>query len=248
MGAHAVPADFLNGTRQNSPSYSIAKKLTRKGQAAKTFFRRRKTFIRLGGVNCPKRTGGLWKMAEELIQGVTGLLKEAQAGDRAALDELLPLVYRELKGIAARQLAGERPNHTLQATALVNEAYLRLVDQHSVDWRNRAHFFSIAAETMRRVLVNHAVSRRAEKRGAGATLLALDEASGLPDRREVDLILLDEALTRLAEFDAVQARIVEMKFFAGLSNEEVSEVLDTSESTVKREWRSAKAWLAAQLT
>jgi RNA polymerase sigma factor (TIGR02999 family) len=187
-------------------------------------------------------------MAEELIQGVTGLLKEAQAGDRAALDELLPLVYRELKGIAARQLAGERPNHTLQATALVNEAYLRLVDQHSVDWRNRAHFFSIAAETMRRVLVNHAVSRRAEKRGAGATLLALDEASGLPDRREVDLILLDEALTRLAEFDAVQARIVEMKFFAGLSNEEVSEVLDTSESTVKREWRSAKAWLAAQLT
>lgn len=187
-------------------------------------------------------------MAEELIKGVTGLLRQAQAGDRAALDELLPLVYRELKGIAARQLAGERPGHTLQATALVNEAYLRLVDQHSVDWRNRAHFFSIAAETMRRVLVNHAVSRRAEKRGAGATLLALDEAASLPDRREVDLVLLDEALTRLAEFDVVQARIVEMKFFAGLSNEEVAEVLDTSESTVKREWRSAKAWLAAQLT
>jgi RNA polymerase sigma factor (TIGR02999 family) len=181
------------------------------------------------------------------IQAVTGLLRQAQAGDRAALDELLPLVYRELRGIAARQLAGERPGHTLQATALVNEAYLRLVDQHSVDWRNRAHFFSIAAETMRRVLVNHAISRRAEKRGAGVTLLPLDEATSFSDRREVDLILLDETLTRLATLDSVQARIVEMKFFAGLSNEEVAEVLSISESTVKREWRSAKAWLAMQL-
>jgi len=187
-------------------------------------------------------------MAEELTKGVTGLLRQAQAGDRAALDELLPLVYRELKGIAARQLAGERPGHTLQPTALVNEAYLRLVDQHSVDWRNRAHFFSIAAETMRRVLVNHAISRRAGKRGAGATLLALDDATSFPERREVDLVLLDEALKRLADIDSAQARIVEMKFFAGLSNEEVAEVLSTSESTVKREWRSAKAWLAAQLT
>lgn len=186
-------------------------------------------------------------MAEELTAGVTGLLRQAQRGDRAALDELLPLVYRELRGIASRQLAGERPGHTLQATALVNEAYLRLVDQHSVDWRNRAHFFSIAAETMRRVLVNHAVSRRSEKRGAGATLLALDEAADLPGRREIDLILLDEALTRLAELDREQARVVEMKFFAGLSNGEVAEVLGTSESSVKREWRSAKAWLAAQL-
>jgi RNA polymerase sigma factor (TIGR02999 family) len=187
-------------------------------------------------------------MAEERTQGVTGLLRQAQAGDRAALDELLPLVYRELKGIAARQLANERPGHTLQATALVNEAYLRLVDQHSVDWRNRAHFFSIAAETMRRVLVNHAISRRAGKRGAGATLLALDEAMSFPERREVDLVNLDEALTRLADLDQMQARIVEMKFFAGLSNEEVAEVLGKSESTVKREWRSAKAWLATQLT
>jgi RNA polymerase sigma-70 factor (ECF subfamily) len=224
------------------------KKIGTEGSGEENFFQAVKTVIRLGGVNRLKRAGGLRKMAEELRQGVTGLLKEAQAGDRAALDELLPLVYRELKGIAARQLAGERPDHTLQATALVNEAYLRLIDQHSVDWRNRAHFFSIAAETMRRVLVNHAVNRRAEKRGAGATLLALDDVSGLPDRREVDLILLDEALTRLAEFDPVQARIVEMKFFAGLSNEEVAEVTGTSESTVKREWRSAKAWLAAQLT
>ncbi|HET6975124.1 MAG TPA: sigma-70 family RNA polymerase sigma factor [Pyrinomonadaceae bacterium] len=186
-------------------------------------------------------------MSED-TQSVTKLLRDAQAGDRTALDELVPLVYRELKGIAARQLAGERPGHTLQATALVNEAYLRLVDQHSVDWRNRAHFFSIAAETMRRILVNHAVSRRAEKRGAGATLLPLDEATSFSDRRDVDLILLDEALTCLATLDSTQARIVEMKFFAGLSNEEVAEVMSTSESTVKREWRSAKAWLATQLT
>ena len=160
----------------------------------------------------------------------------------------MPVVYRELKAIAGRQLAGERREHTLQATALVNEAYLRLVDQHSVDWRNRAHFFSIAAETMRRILVNHAIGRRAEKRGAGVTLLPLDEAGSFSDKREVDLILLDEALTRLAKLDNTQARIVEMKFFAGLSNEEVAAVLFTSESTVKREWRSAKAWLAAQLT
>ena len=187
-------------------------------------------------------------MGEERKQDVTSLLRQAQAGDRVALDELLPVVYLELKRIAARQLASERPGHTLQATALVNEAYLRLVDQHSVDWRNRAHFFSIAAETMRRVLVNHAISRRSEKRGAGATLLPLDEATSFSNRREVDLILLDEALTRLATLDSVQARIVEMKFFAGLSNEEVAEVLSTSESTVKREWRSAKAWLATQLT
>ncbi len=182
------------------------------------------------------------------MHGVTGLLRQAQEGDRAALDELLPLVYRELKGIAGRQLANERPGHTLQATALVNEAYLRLVDQHSVDWRNRAHFFSIAAETMRRILVNHAISRRAEKRGSGATLLPLDEATRFSSRPEVDLILLDEALTRLGKLDSAQARIVEMKFFAGLSNEEVAEVLSISESTVKREWRSAKAWLATQLT
>ena len=186
-------------------------------------------------------------MGEQSTQGVTRLLREAQAGDRAALDELLPLVYRELRQIAARHLAQERPGHTLQATALVHEAYLRLIDQHSVDWRNRAHFFSIAAEMMRRVLVNHAVSRRAQKRGAGETLLSLDEVISFPNRQDVDLILLDEALKRLAELDPLQARIVEMRFFAGLSVEEVAEVLGVSDSEVKREWRSAKAWLTAQM-
>jgi len=180
-------------------------------------------------------------------QGVTRLLRDAQAGDRAALDELLPLVYRELRQIAARHLAQERPGHTLQATALVHEVYLRLIDQHSVDWRNRAHFFSIAAEMMRRILVNHAVGRRAQKRGSGETLLSLDEVISFPNRQDVDLILLDEALTRLAELDPLQARIVEMRFFAGLKVEEVAAVLGVSDSEVKREWRSAKAWLTAQM-
>ncbi|MET0645026.1 MAG: sigma-70 family RNA polymerase sigma factor [Pyrinomonadaceae bacterium] len=186
-------------------------------------------------------------MGEQSTQGVTRLLREAQAGDRAALDELLPLVYRELRQIAARHLAQERPGHTLQATALVHEVYLRLIDQHSVDWRNRAHFFSIAAEMMRRILVNHAVGRRAQKRGAGETLLSLDEVVSFPNRQNVDLILLDEALNRLAELDPLQARIVEMRFFAGLAVEEVAAVLGVSDSEVKREWRSAKAWLTAQM-
>lgn len=186
-------------------------------------------------------------MGDPSAQGVTRLLREAQAGDRAALDELLPLVYRELRQLAARHLARESAGHTLQATALVHEVYLRLVDQHSVDWRNRAHFFSIAAEMMRRILVNHAVSRRAQKRGAGETLLSLDEVLGFPNRQNVDLILLDEALSRLAQLDSVQARIVELRFFGGLTVEEVAEVLGASDSEVKREWRSAKAWLAAQL-
>jgi RNA polymerase sigma factor (TIGR02999 family) len=196
-------------------------------------------------INICGPTAGMGEQSTQ--QGVTRLLREAQAGDRAALDELLPLVYRELRQIAARHLAQERPGHTLQATALVHEVYLRLIDQHSVDWRNRAHFFGIAAEMMRRVLVNHAVSRRAQKRGAGETLLSLDEVVSFPNRQDVDLILLDEALTRLAELDPLQARIVEMRFFAGLKVEEVAAVLGVSDSEVKREWRSAKAWLTTQL-
>jgi RNA polymerase sigma factor (TIGR02999 family) len=178
---------------------------------------------------------------------VTQLLKNAQIGDKTALDELLPLVYDELKRVAARQLSLERPNHTLQPTALVNEAYLVLVGQHSVDWRNRAQFFSIASEAMRRILVNYAVAKRAEKRGAGAACLALDDVASLPERKDLDLVLLDAALKRLAEFDREQERIVEMRFFGGLTLEEIAEVLGVSESTVKREWRSARAWLLTQL-
>lgn len=178
---------------------------------------------------------------------VTQLLKKARNGDRESLDRLLPLIYDELRRVAANQLHRERADHTLQATALVHEAYLRLLDQREVDWQNRAHFFSIAAEMMRRILVNHAVQRNAQKRGDGATRLSLDEAISLPDEKDFDLISLDEALKQLAEYDPTQARIVELRFFGGLTIEETAEVLGISDSTVKREWRMAKAWLKTQL-
>lgn len=175
---------------------------------------------------------------------ITGLLKNSQTGDRAALDRLLPLIYDELRGLAASQLRRERPDHTLQATALVHEAYLRLVEQHSVDWRNRAHFFALAAEMMRRILINHAQQHHAQKRGGHDTKLALDEAVSLAgEERPIDWLLLDDALKRLTALDSRQGRIVELRFFGGLTVEEVAEVLGVSEITVKREWRLAKAWL-----
>ena len=178
---------------------------------------------------------------------VTQMLRNAQAGDRHALDELFPIIYKELRRIAAHQLSNERSDHTLQPTALVHEAYLRLIDQHSVNWQNRAHFFSIAAETMRRILVNYAVQRNAQKRGSGATKIELDEAISFQDQRELDLVLLDDALKNLEEFDETQAKIVELRFFGGLTVEETAEVLKISESTVKREWRMAKAWLKTKM-
>lgn len=177
---------------------------------------------------------------------ITRLLNKAQAGDKKALDALLPLVYQELRSVAGNQLKTERENHTLQATALVHEAYLRLLDQHTVDWRNRAHFFGLAAEMMRRILVNYAVQRNAQKRGDGTTRISLDDAVSFPDERELDLVLLDENLKRLAEFDEAQAKIVELRFFGGLTIEETAEVLGISPSTVTREWRMAKSWLKAQ--
>ena len=180
-------------------------------------------------------------------EGVTELLKSSQAGDREALDKLFPLVYGELRRVASAQLNCERENHTLQPTALVHEAYLRLIEQHSVDWQNRAHFFSIASEMMRRILVNYAVSRQAEKRGGAETKLVLDEAVSFAAERDIDLIDLDAGLSKLAELDERQARIVEMKFFGGLSTEETASVLEISDRTVKREWRSAKIWLYEQM-
>ncbi len=179
---------------------------------------------------------------------ITQMLKEVQAGNRQSLDDFLPLVYQELKKIAAYKLSLERSNHTLQATALVHEAYLRLIDQHSVDWQNRAHFFAIASEMMRRILVNHAEAHNAQKRGDGKTLISLDDVNDLAADSEVDLIFLDNALNELAEFDAGAAKIVELKFFGGLTNEEAAEVLGVSESTIKREWRMARAWLTTKLT
>jgi RNA polymerase sigma factor (TIGR02999 family) len=187
-------------------------------------------------------------MAQNETEKFTKLLKDAQAGNRQSLDDLLPLVYAELKRIAGSKLAFERKNHTLQATALVHEAYMRLIDQHSVDWKNRSHFFAIASEMMRRILVNHAESHNAIKRGDGKTLISLDDIDVAGTDSEIDLIFLDNALNELSEFDEKQAKIVEMKFFGGLTNEEVAEVLGVSDSTIKREWRMARAWLTTKLT
>lgn len=185
-------------------------------------------------------------MAEK--PNVTQLLNRAQEGDKESLDQLLPLVYQELRRVAANQLQKERGNHTLQPTALVHEAYLRLLEQREVDWRNRAHFFSIAAEMMRRILVNYAVQRKAQKRGDGATHISLDDASSYGEQSsDLDVVLLNDALERLAGFDASQARIVELRFFGGLTIEEAAEVLGVSASLVKREWRMAKAWLKTQI-
>ena len=175
------------------------------------------------------------------------MLKKAQDGDRESLDRLLPLIYDELRRVAANQLQKERPDHTLQATALVHEAYLRLLEQREVDWQNRAHFFSIAAEMMRRILVNYAIQRNAQKRGDGVARLSLEEAISFSDEKDFDLISLDDALKQLAEYDAGAARIVELRFFGGLTIEETAEVLGVSDSTIKREWRMAKAWLKAKL-
>lgn len=178
----------------------------------------------------------------------TELLKQSKLGNREALDKIFSMVYRELRRVAVNQLANERDNHTLQPTALVHEAYLRLINQHSVDWMNRAHFFSIAAEMMRRILVNYAVEKKAQKRGAGETLLSLEAIGGVAGDIPVDLLQLDENLSKLAEFDEKQAKIVELRFFAGLTIEETAAVLKISESTVNREWRAAKAWLLAQMS
>lgn len=180
-------------------------------------------------------------------EDITSLLREYQSGNKTVLDELFPLVYDELRKLAAIRLNGERKDHTLQPTALVHEAYLRLVGQHSTDWHNRAHFFGLAAEMMRRILVNHAVKNNAEKRFGNQTKLALDDAISLAQEREVNLVMLDEALNKLAEFDPQQAKIIELRFFAGLTIEEVAEIIGVSDSTVKREWRVAKAWLHQQL-
>jgi RNA polymerase sigma factor (TIGR02999 family) len=174
---------------------------------------------------------------------VTALLKRWRQGDSAALEKLLPLVYNELRRIAARQLRRERPDHTLQPTALVNEVYLKLVDQDRIDWRNRAQFFGVAAQLIRRILVDHVRNRRAAKRGAGAITVALDNAVLEPVPQDIDLIKLDDALLSLAAKDEQQSRVVELRFFAGLSIEETAQVLGISPSTVKRDWAAAKAWL-----
>jgi len=174
---------------------------------------------------------------------VTALLKRWRQGDSAALEKLVPLVYSELRRIAARQLRRERPNHTLQPTALVHEVYLKLVDQHRIEWQNRAQFFGIAAQLIRRILVDHVRNRRTAKRGGGTLTVALDDAVSEAARENIDLVKLDDALLSLAAKDEQQSRVVELRFFGGLSIEETAEVLRISPSTVKRDWAAAKAWL-----
>jgi RNA polymerase sigma factor (TIGR02999 family) len=178
---------------------------------------------------------------------VTALLDEWNRGDRDALDRLLPLVYRELRGIAARQLHRERHGHTLQPTALVHEAYLRLVDQRSVDWHDRAHFFGIAAQVMRRILVDHARRQAARKRGDNLQRVPLEDVIDRAAATEIPVLGLDQALSRLEQVDRGLARIVELRAFGGLTIDEAAHVLKVSPSTVKRDWRTAKAWLTREL-
>ena len=178
---------------------------------------------------------------------ITALLGGWALGDPSALNQLLPLVYGELRRIAARQLRGERTGHTLQPTALVHEAYLRLVDQRHVDWRNRAHFFGAAAQVMRRILVDHARRHKAGKRGDGVPCVSMAEAIDVAASSEIPVLALDSALDRLEEVDPGLARLVELRVFSGLTIEESAEVLKVSASTAKREWRTAKAWLKREL-
>ena len=180
---------------------------------------------------------------------VTILLRKLSEGDQAAPEELMPLVYDELRRLAHAYMQNERSGHTLQATALVHEAYVRLVDWENVTWQNRAHFFAVAAKLMRRILVDHARTRDAEKRGGGAQRLVLDEAVSFPSaRRDVDLIALDESLESLGELDRLQAQVVELRFFGGLTIEETAHALNITPAVVRREWTVAKAWLHREIS
>src|SRR6185369_10551292 len=186
-------------------------------------------------------------MPEALTHDVTQLLLEWSNGDQSALDKLVPVVDRELRRLAHHYMSRERAGHTLQTTALVNEAFVRLVNRKSVQWQNRAHFFGIAAQLMRTILVDHARSHACAKRGGGAGKLELDEALAVSQQKAAEVIALDDALNALALIDPQQSRIVELRFFVGLTVEEVAEVLHVSPATIKREWSSAKAWLYREL-
>lgn len=178
---------------------------------------------------------------------VTQLLAELRRGDAAAGDRLLPMVYAELRQLAGKYMRGERQNHTLQPTALVNEAYLQMMGGHAGDWQSRAHFIGVAARTMRHLLVDHARAQRAEKRGGGVDAITIDDRLAGETDRTLDLLELHQALEKLAERDPKQVQIVELRFFGGLNNEEIAEILQVSPRTVIREWNIARAWLHGQL-
>jgi len=178
---------------------------------------------------------------------VTQLLQQWSRGDDAAVVELTPLVYEELRRLAHHYMEGQRPNHTLQTTALVNEAYLRLADQTNPNWQSRAHFFAVAARAMRQILVSYARSNRAQKRGGGAFKIELDEAAILSPEQSQEIVDLHEALERLETLDSRKAQVVELKFFGGLNYEEIAEVLKIARMTVRRDWEFAKLWLYTEL-
>jgi RNA polymerase sigma-70 factor (ECF subfamily) len=181
-------------------------------------------------------------------EGITQLLLKWSDGDGAARERLMPLVCDELRSLAAKYLRRERPNHTLQPTALVNEAYLRLVDQHKVEWQNRAQFFGLAAKLMRNVLVDHARGHQAAKRGGPHYTISISRGDRVSGKPEIDLVALHESLERLAARDLQKGRIVELRFFGGLTIEETAEVLNISHATVERDWKMARAWLRRELT
>jgi len=179
---------------------------------------------------------------------VTQLLINWSNGDKAALEKLAPLVHSELRRLARRYLGRENPGHTLQTSALINEAYIRLIDQKSVQWQNRAHFFAVAAQVMRHILVDHARAHLYAKRGGGARKVELDEAEAITGQRAAELVALDDALSTLATLDLRKSQIIELRFFGGLTIEETAEAMNISPKTVTREWRSAKAWLHQQMS
>lgn len=187
-------------------------------------------------------------MATRSPQGITQLLERWSQGDEEALDQLMPLVYDELHRLAGAYLRRERREHTLQPTALVNEAYLKLVRQRNIRWQNRAQFFGVAAQLMRRILVDHARANSADKRGGDRVNVSLKNIGAFGTQAEADVLALHDVLNRLAEIDSDQSRIVELRFFGGLTIEETAEVMHVSHSTVEREWKIAKAWLKRELT
>lgn len=186
-------------------------------------------------------------MAVSGSRDVTGLLQAWGEGDEAALQKLMPLVYEQLHAAARRYMAGERPGHTLQTTALIHETYLRLVDVRRVKWQNRAHFLAVCAQLMRRILIDFARSRHYEKRGAAAAHVNFDEALLVTAQPDVNLVALDDALNRLAEVDERKSKVVELRFFGGLNIKEAAEVMKVSPETVMRDWRFAKVWLLREL-
>lgn len=192
-------------------------------------------------------SGGFWQVSDPRGE-VTQLLVRWNEGDSSARDALIPLVYEELRRVAKKNLAGQSSDHTLQPTALVHEAYLRLVSRKAANWQGRTHFFALAAQMMRQILVDHARKRAAAKRGGNAVSVLVDEASAVTREPSVDVLVLDNALTRLAELDPRQSQIVELRFFGGLSLEETARSIDISPATAKREWSTARLWLYQAMT